>query len=91
MKSKIIKRVLMVSILVYVMFIFIKQQTIINRQDEDMSKYSLELEKYRKENEKLQDEMKLAEDNKYVEKLAREKLGLVKEGETPVIENKENK
>ena len=31
--------------------------------------------------------MQLSKTDKYIEKLAREKLGLIKEGETPVINN----
>jgi len=36
----------------------------------------------------LQCEVVLSKTDKYIEKLAREILGLVKEGETPVMDNK---
>lgn len=39
-------------------------------------------------NQKLQEEVKMSNSNVYIEKLAREKLGLIKQGETPVIDNK---
>lgn len=86
-----IKRVFLLVLIAYVGVTFFKQQTIIHRQKDEKEKYSLELKNIKNENEKLQDEMKLAEDNKYIEKLAREKLGLIKEGETPVIDNSDTK
>lgn len=38
-------------------------------------------------NQKLKDEVKLSKSDSYIEKLARERLGLVKPGETPVIDS----
>jgi cell division protein FtsB len=42
----------------------------------------------KQKNQKLQDEVKMSTSDAYIEKLAREKLGLINEGETPVIDKK---
>lgn len=42
----------------------------------------------KEKNQKLQDEIKMSKSDAYIEKLARERLGLIKEGETPVIDSK---
>jgi cell division protein FtsB len=46
-----------------------------------------EEQKLKVKNQKLQDEIKMSASDIYIEKLAREKLGLIKQGETPVIDN----
>ncbi len=71
MKNRKIKNLLLSLLIVYVEF----------------ETYTVELEKAQEENKKLQDEVQLSKTDKYIEKLAREKLGLIKEGETPVINN----
>jgi len=38
-------------------------------------------------NQELKDEVKMSKSDSYIEKLARERLGLVKPGETPVIDS----
>jgi len=38
-------------------------------------------------NLELKDEVKMSKSDSYIEKLARERLGLIKEGETPVIDS----
>ena len=38
-------------------------------------------------NQKLKDEVKMSKSDSYIEKLARERLGLIKPGETPVIDS----
>lgn len=81
------KNLLLMLIGAYICFTLVNQQIIMQRQKTELKKYTVELEKTKEENMKLQDEVKLSQSLKYIEKLAREKLGLVKEGETPVIDN----
>lgn len=45
-----------------------------------------ELERLKEKNLELQDEVKMSKSDTYIERLARERLGLIKEGETPVID-----
>lgn len=58
-----------------------------HRQNEESNNYTVEYNRLKEENKELQDEVELSKTDKYIEKLAREKLGLIKEGETPVIDN----
>jgi cell division protein FtsB len=89
MKKKFkIKRVVLVFAMVYVCYILIQQQITMIRQKQELQKYNVELQKKKQEKKVLQDEVQLSKSDKYLEKLAREILGLVKEGETPVMDNK---
>ncbi|MCB2298055.1 FtsB family cell division protein [Clostridium tagluense] len=89
MKKKFsIKSVVLIFAVVYVCYVIISQQATMARQKKELEKYNVELQKKKDEKETLQDEVKLSKTDKYIEKLAREILGLVKEGETPVMDNK---
>ncbi|MBK5239747.1 septum formation initiator family protein [Clostridium sp.] len=89
MKKKFsIKTIILVFALVYVCYVLIQQQITMVRQKKDIQKYNVELQKKVEENKLLQDEVELSKTDKYLEKLAREILGLVKEGETPVMDKK---
>lgn len=89
MKKKFnIKSLVLIFVLVYVSYLFIQQQATMGRQKKELQKYNVELQKKKEEKKTLQDEVELSKTDKYIEKLAREILGLVKEGETPVMDNK---
>ena len=89
MKKKFgIKSVILAFALVYVFYILIQQEVTMVRQKKEIQKYNVELQKKREDNKLLQDQVELSKTDKYLEKLAREILGLVKEGETPVMDNK---
>ncbi|MEG1256934.1 septum formation initiator family protein [Clostridium sp.] len=88
MKKFSFKKIILLLIAFYVGFVFVNQQVIMFRQHRDIEKYTSELQSAQDKNQKLQDEIKLSKDNNYIEKLAREKLGLIREGESPVINSK---
>ncbi|MEK6263941.1 MAG: septum formation initiator family protein [Clostridium sp.] len=89
MKKKFgIKSVILAFALVYVLYILIQQEVTMVRQKKEIQKYNVELQNMKEVNKSLQDEVELSKTDKYLEKLAREILGLVKEGETPVMDNK---
>jgi cell division protein DivIC len=89
MRKKIgIKSVILAVVFVYVFYILIQQEVTMVRQKKEIQKYNVELQKKKEVNKLLQDEVELSKTDKYLEKLAREILGLVKEGETPVMDNK---
>ncbi|WP_196001110.1 septum formation initiator family protein [Clostridium sp. 1001271B_151109_B4] len=68
----------------------IKQVTVLRRIKNDISIQTQELEELKEKNIKLQAELDRAQsNNEYLEKLARERLGLIKEGEQQVIPSKE--
>lgn len=56
----------------------------INRQIEQMAQ---EENSVLSKNQKLKDEVNMSKSDSYIEKLARERLGLIKPGETPVIDS----
>lgn len=83
-----IKSLVKIVILGYVCCIIIQQQVTMSRQKKELQIVNAELQKKNEEKQVLQDEVELSKTDKYIEKLAREILGLVKEGETPVMDNK---
>lgn len=88
MKKFNLKKIILLVAGVYVAFIFVNQQVVMYRQHKDIQKYTAELNNVEETYEKLQEEYKLSQDNTYIERIAREKLGLVKEGEQTVLPSK---
>lgn len=84
MKKKITIKSLSISLL-FVVFIFslIKQGIVINKINESITEQSKELETLKEKNIKLQEELERAQsgDAEYLKKLARERLGLIIDGE----------
>jgi cell division protein FtsB len=78
-------------IAINVSYLFINQQITMHRIKARIKDTTVEAQKLKSENEKLQDEIKVSQSDKYSEKLAREKLGLIKQGEVPVINGTNNK
>lgn len=85
-KSK-IKIIILVIFVVNIGYIFVNQELAMSRIKKDIKTKQETVNKLSSENRKLQDEIKLTKTDKYTEKLARERLGLVKEGEVPVIDS----
>lgn len=80
-----------IIIVIFVVFIFslIRQGVALKRIKENLSVERQNLNQLKEENEKLQAEVESAQSNhEYIEKLARERLGLIKDGEQ-VIESLE--
>jgi cell division protein FtsL len=69
-------------------YIFISQQVKMYSIQKQITLQQKEEQIVKGKNQKLQDEIKMSKTDAYIEKLAREKLGLIKEGETPVIDTK---
>ena len=64
----------------------VKQLTVLRRIKNDIAIQTKELEELKEKNVKLQAELDRAQsNNEYLEKLARERLGLIKDGEQQVI------
>ena len=72
-------------IIIYLGYTFINQQIAINNKKAILSQYENQLKEVSEENKNLLDEVKMSNTYKYVEKLARERLGFIKQGETVVI------
>ncbi|MBM7872006.1 cell division protein FtsB [Clostridium pascui] len=82
------KKLLFFLLFIYAGYIFVNQQIIIGNIKKQVIQRKVELENLQEKNQKLQDEVKMSKSDSYIEKLAREKLNLIKEGEIPVISNK---
>lgn len=88
MKKLNLKRIILLLLGLYVGVVFINQQIIMFRQHRDIQEYSAELKARESEYKKLQEDYTLSQDETYIEKIAREKLGLIKEGEQIVLPNR---
>ena len=84
-----INKVIIIVIFVVFIFSLIRQGVALKRIKENLSVERQNLNQLKEENEKLQAEVESAQsDHEYIEKLARERLGLIKDGEQ-VIESLE--
>lgn len=82
------KKIGFLLIILYIIYIFVNQQITMYNIKKQITDRGTEETKIKQKNQKLQDEVKMSTSNVYIEKLAREKLGLINEGETPVIDKK---
>jgi cell division protein FtsL len=82
------KNIVIVIAILYVGYIVISTQISMNKIKAEVKVRQQELEKVQEKNQKLQDEVNMIKTEAYYEKLARERLGLVKPGEAPVTEKK---
>lgn len=90
---KIIERFVILSFVViigYLGFIIIKQEVYLTELREETVTTQARLDKAKKINDTLKTEKSNLEKNEYIEKVAREELGMTKPGEVPYISN-ENK
>ena len=84
-----INKVIIVVIFAVFIFSLVRQGIALKRIKENLSVQRQNLNQLKEENEKLQAEVESAQsDYEYIEKLARERLGLIKDGEQ-VIESLE--
>lgn len=84
-----INKVIIVVIFAIFIFSLVRQGIALKRIKENLSVERQNLNQLKEENEKLQAEVESAQsDYEYIEKLARERLGLIKDGEQ-VIESLE--
>ena len=85
------KKITLRSIVIIIMFVVfgfnvVKQTMAIKRINNDIAKKSEQLNEKKEENRKLQAELERVQSNyDYLEKLARERLGLIKEGEQIIL------
>lgn len=86
------KNILIFLGVVYLAYVLISQEITMHNQRSEIRKWSEELQYVKDENQELKDEVEISkQEENYLEKLAREKLGLVKKGEETIIEKKNKK
>lgn len=86
MKKSKIKIISVTFILLYVCYILVSQQITIMNKKAQLEDSKLELEKVTNENLKLKDEKGMSETDRYMEKLSRERLGFIKQGENVIVD-----
>ncbi len=86
MKKKItLKNFIIILLLICSVYTVVNQQIRMQKIKKQVTNEQNRLNTLKKENQKLQDEVNLSKTDRYMEKLARERLGYVKPNETPVI------
>lgn len=69
----------------YLIVSFSRDLWVLTKKENEISQSQLKLEKLRWENEKLRKELEYVHSEAFIEKEAREKLGLTREGETVLM------
>ena len=89
MKKNINLKIISVVLIIGIFSVsLIKQVVVLRRIKKEISTQTQELEQLKEKNIKLQAELDRAQgNNEYLEKLARERLGLIKEGDQQIITN----
>ncbi len=79
-----------VCVLIYGVYVIGDKAMTISQLNSDMDQARLRLEEAQRENQQLKEENASLSDDAYIEKLAREELGMTRKGEIPYIyaENK---
>lgn len=88
MKKSKIKMISVTFILLYVCYILVSQQITIMNKKAQLEDSKLELERVTNENLELKDEKGMSETDRYMEKLSRERLGFIKQGENVIVDKK---
>jgi len=85
-KKLIFKKIIIAICIVFFAFSYIRQSVTMNRIEKEIDNKQLQLDEVKQKNERLQDEVeKINSDSAdYLEKLARERLGMIKPGEKVV-------
>ncbi|WP_365960825.1 septum formation initiator family protein [uncultured Clostridium sp.] len=90
-KQLTLKRLIIVFIFVIFVANYIKQEITIRRIQTDIINSQEELQELKNKNSELESDLKKAnESNEYLEKLARERLGMIKDGEKVVNSQQQN-
>lgn len=87
---KIGKVVIMIVVALFVVG-FIRQEITMNRLSDQISEKHKQLEELESKNERLQDEVNQCNTDEYIERLARERLGMIKQGEKVIINKDKSK
>lgn len=85
-----LKHLLFLAVLCYVGYTLTSQQLMINRIKGELNKYNEQNKKIEESNKYLKDQIEYAKTNEYKEKVAREKIGLIKPGEIVYVIHDEN-
>ncbi|WP_196592025.1 cell division protein FtsL [Pectinatus frisingensis] len=77
--------VITVAVIGYFIYVAVEQQIYINNITQERIAVDKQLAKAKKENAELKQEKEALEDPQYIEKIAREELGMTKKDEIPYV------
>ena len=85
-KKLILKKIVIVGFIIFFAFSFIRQSVTMNRIQKEIDNKQLQLDEIKQRNDRLQEEVEKINSGSsdYLEKLARERLGMIKPGEKVV-------
>jgi cell division protein FtsL len=85
-KKLILKRIIIIGFIIFFAVSYIRQSITTSRIQKEISSKQQQLDEIKQKNERLQDEVGKINSNSpdYLEKLARERLGMIKPGEKVV-------
>jgi len=84
-KTTPLPRIIALLVAVYVLFAFGNQFIKLNQMNEEVEKIKGQIESLEVKNRQIKSEIRKLQSNTYIERMAREKLGLVKPGETVIL------
>jgi len=89
-KKLILKKIVIVGFIIFFAFSFIRQSVTMNRIQNEIDNKQLQLDEIKQRNDRLQEEVEKINSGSsdYLEKLARERLGMIKPGEKVVNSEK---
>ena len=85
-----LRKVIIIFIFAIFIFNYIKQEITIKRIEEDIVVSQKQLEELKNRNIELEADLKKTESDEYIEKLIRERLGMIKDGEKVVNSEEQN-
>ena len=78
-------KILLLGVFLYLFFSFFRLVLGLQQINGEIREYRLQKEALLAERERLQEELRRLQDESYIEKLAREQLGLLKPGEVMIV------
>lgn len=85
-----LKKLIIIAIIAIFAFNYVKQSITLNRIEKEIIENQNELENLKSKNNELESDLKKVDTDEYIEKLARERLGMIKDGEKVVNFEKQN-
>lgn len=76
MKTKVLKRIIIIAILIYAVYTFISQQKLLNAYTAEADRYNEQIEEAKEISQELADTKEHLDSKEYIEDVAREKLDM---------------
>lgn len=83
-----IKNIILLILMVIFLFGFVRQEKTMNRLEDEKIAKEAQLKALEEKSERLKEEHDKAQSDEYLEQLARERLNMIKKGETSVEQKK---